>query len=229
MATLLMTGCDNGSGEAPAAQTEPAQPAQPAQPAESVQATDNWPEQVGQWLTKNDIQALQQAEKTLLAVLADQPQNPQAQLQLGLTYYRQALLQTDAQRQTLETLYARTIEHLEQAKTLLPQEQQPFELYQALWTGYRNLAFMPITFDQGVDPDYGVVPVNMKQMRQALTLAGEAKTHYTQKADVISAAQAELQKDLSELDKVYVANAERQWNQLNQTGGYRDMEKKRDN
>jgi hypothetical protein len=217
LAALLLAGCDSGSGETPAAQ------------AESAQTADNWPEQVEQWLAANDTQTLQQAEKTLLTVVAEQPQNPQVHLQLGLTYYQQALLQTDASRQTLEALYSQTIEQLEQAKTLLSQEQQSFELYQALWTSYRNLAFLPVTFEQGVDPDNGVVPVNMKQMRQALTIAGEAKTHYAQESDVISAAEAELQKDLSELEKVYVANAERQWNQLNQTGGYRDMEKKRDN
>ncbi|HWP48876.1 MAG TPA: hypothetical protein VNM22_17105 [Candidatus Limnocylindrales bacterium] len=161
-------------------------------------------------------------EKWLAQVKA-QSKDPQVYLQLGLSYYQEAQALNNPKRETLEELYKQAIENLEMAKSLFEDRKQPLQLYQALWESYRNLAYLPVTFNQGTDPDYGVVPFNMKNMKKAIETYEEAKARYPSDPATAPETGNRLSTDLKNLEAVYLANVQRQWNEMNESG-YRKPE-----
>lgn len=141
-------------------------------------------------------------------------------LQQGLALVAQAKAQASPTRADMDKLYQQAVDHLEQAKSMLAEDKRPMVLYQALWTAYRERAYLPVTFQQGVDPDQGVIPVNMQWMRKALAVFEEAKKRFPNDSALNGVA---LEADQEALMKVYATNAERQWKELRESG-YRKPE-----
>ncbi len=173
--------------------------------------------------TKGNSTSLTAEREKLLAQVKAQSKDPQVYLQLGLSYYQEAQTLHNPKRETLEELYKQAIENLEMAKSLFEDGKQPIQLYQALWESYRNLAYLPVTFNQGTDPDYGVVPFNMKNMKKAIETYEEAKARYPSDPATAPETGNRLSTDLKNLEAVYLANVQRQWNEMNESG-YRKPE-----
>jgi hypothetical protein len=144
-------------------------------------------------------------------------------LERGLSRYQETQQLTQADRKTLEQRYQQVIDDLEKAKSELAENERSPELYQALWQSYRDLALLPVRFQQGTDPAQGVVPRNMQLMKKALAVFAEGKARYPDAPMLGTEADAKLQADLKELESVYVANVQRQWDELNESG-YRKLD-----
>jgi tetratricopeptide (TPR) repeat protein len=174
--------------------------------------------------SKESPTSLTAEREKLLAQVKAQSKDPQIYLQLGLSCYQEAqALTNNPKRETLEELYKQAIENLEKAKSLFEDGKQPIELYQALWESYRNLAYLPVTFNQGTDPDYGVVPFNMKNMKKAIETYEEAKAKFPSDPATAPETGNKLAADLKNLEAVYLTNVQRQWNEMNESG-YRKPE-----
>lgn len=154
----------------------------------------------------------------LLTLVKEQSQDPQVYFQLGLSYYEETQTLSNPERDTLENLYKQAIENLEMAHSLFEEDKQPLQLYQALWESYRNLAYLPVMFNQSTDPDQGVVPLNMKYMKKAVEIYKTAKTKYPSDPAVASEIGGKLETDLKDLEAIYVANVQRQWDEMNEAG-----------
>jgi len=183
----------------------------------------NWMKEVEGLRAKGDLASLTTAREKLLTLTQAQSQDPQVYFQLGLTYYDQARRLDNPQREALEDLYQRAIENLENARNFFEEDKRPIQLYRALWESYRNLAYLPVTFNQGTDPDKGVVPLNMKHMKKAIEIYEEAKAKYPSDPAVAVEIGDKLSTDMKNLEAVYLANVQRQWDEMNESG-YRKPE-----
>lgn len=212
---IILAGCSPDKTEKPKVDKveKPATVQTPAQPVEAQKDSSLSSEN-----TVNVASSTKAEREKLIAAVKAQTKDPQIYLQLGLSYYDEARALSNAERQPLENLYTQAIENLEMARSLFEADKHPLPLYRALWESYANAAYLPVTFNQGTDPDKGVVPLNMKWMKKAIETYEEAKIKYPSDPSVESDIGNKLATDLKNLEAVYIANVQRQWEEMRESG-----------